>query len=171
MAHRSAVGRIGAMLSRRLSIFFAIWLVFPTAQVVNPQRDRNAEENLAVVFDRLRAESGLPVLKRMEGTAFARAACQGAKHGRHDQVWVEDSDYAATMYSSPTPESITMLAQLAARSWPPDRRLAIGACAATTPAYPAGRDWVAIGILKEKSERVAAELLGGRPVSDKHSGE
>ena len=152
------------MLARRLSLLLVILLIFPTSQVVNPQRDVDAEENLAVTFARLRAEAGLSALQRGGGTAFAGAACRAAEHGSRDKAWVEDANYAAVIYSSAKPESADVVAQLAGRSWPPNRRLFIGACAARTPTFPSGHDWVAIGVLGDASERSVAELLSGGAV-------
>lgn len=159
------------MLASRLSLFLAITLIVPTAQVVNPQRDVNAEENVAISFVRMRHESGLPTLKRADGSAFARVACQAAEHGNSDRVWMEDASYAAVIYSSAKPEAADAIAQLASRTWPSDHRLVVGACAATTPTFPSGRDWVAIGVVGATSERSVAERLTGQPISDAHNGE
>lgn len=169
MARVVWLDRIGAMDARRLSLFLVIVLIVPTAQVVNPQRDVNAEENVAVSFARLRRESGMPQLSRAEGSAFAHAACQTAEHGNRDKVWVEDASYAAVIYSSAKPESSDVVAQLASRVWPSNRRLVVGACSANTPAFPSGRDWVAIGVVGGTSERSVVQLLTGQPISDAHS--
>jgi len=165
--------RIGPMLPRRLSFFLAISLMLPTYQVVNPQRDLNAEENVALNFLRIRHSAGLPPLRRAEGSAFSRAACQVAEHGSTDKVWAEDATYAAVMYSSAKPESADAVTQLATRSWPADRRLFVGACAASTPAFPSGHYWIAIGVLGATSDRSVAELLSGAPLPNAtpHSGE
>lgn len=171
MAQTDSETRISLMLARRLSLFLAIVLILPTAQVVNPQRDVNAEENVAVSFVRARRGAGLPPLPRAEGSAFAHAACQAAQHGSQDKVWVEDANYAAAIYSSANPESADAVTQLASRPWPPDRRLVVGACSANTPAFPSGRDWVAIGLVGAASERSVARLLTGQPISGAHSGE
>ena len=159
------------MLAQRLSLLLAIVLIIPTAQVVNPQRDVNAEENVVVSFGRLRHEAGLPSLTRAEGSAFARAACRAAEHGSRDRVWVEDAKYAAVIYSSVKPESADAIAQLASRAWSSDRRLVVGACSASTPTFPSGRNWVAIGVVGGTSERSVAERLSGQPISDTHNGE
>src|SRR5581483_4574994 len=159
------------MLPRRLGLFLAIVLILPTTQVVNPQRDVNAEENVAVSFARVRRESGLPSMMRAEGSAFARAACQAAEHGSRDEVWVEDANYAAVISSSAKPESADGIAQLATRAWTSDRRLVVGACSASTPAFPGGRDWIAIGVLGGASERSVARFLTGQPISDTRTGE
>jgi len=159
------------MLPRRLSLFLAIILVLPTAQVVNPQRDVNAEENVAVSFASLRRHAGLPLLMRSDGTAFARAACLATEHGSSDTVWVEDATYTAAMYSSAQPESADVIAQLGSRAWSSDRRFVVGACSASTPTFPAGRDWVAVGVVTAAAERSVADLLTGKPKADPHNAE
>ena len=163
--------RISAMLPRRLSVLLLILLILPNGQGVTPQRDVNAEENVAVTFVRMRREAGLPALARAEGSAFARAACQAAERGSRDKVWVENATYAAAIYSSAKPEMADAIGQLATRTWPSDRRLVVGACSANTPAFPSGRDWVAIGVVGGNSERSVAQLLTGQRISDARNGE
>ena len=160
------------MDARRLSLFLAITLVLPCYQVVNPQRDINAEETVAVTFLRSRRDAGLPVMGRAQGSDFARAACQAAERGNRDQVWVENVNYAAMIYSTAKPENAAAVAQLATRQWPEDRRFVVGACEASTPAFPSGRYWVAMGVLGATSERAVAELLGAGPsTAGVHEGE
>jgi len=153
------------MLPRRLSVFLVITLLFPTYQVIRPQRDVNAEETVAANFLKLRRDAGLAPVKRIVGDAFSRAACEAAAHGNPEKVWVENANYAAMVYSTARPEDVQQIAAMATRTWKPDQRFLIGACAATTPAFPSGRYWVAVGVLGEVSERSVAELLSGRAVT------
>ena len=155
------------MYSGKLSFFLVLTLMLPTHQVVNPQRDVNAEETVAVNFLRLRREAGLPELKRVEGSTFSQAACEAAGHGNPEKVWVENANYAAMIYSTTKPEDAEAITAMATRSWKPDQRVVIGVCAADTPAFPAGRYWVALGVLGGVSERSVADLLSGRPVPTK----
>jgi len=149
------------MLPRRLALLLALTLIWPTYQAVNAQRDINAEETVVVTFVAMRREAGLPPLARAEGSLFARAACYAAERGTTDKVWVENTNYAAMIYSTSRPENAEALTQLATQNWGADRRFVIGACQANTPAFPAGRYWVAAGVLGGASEQAVADLLGG----------
>jgi hypothetical protein len=158
------------MLSRRLSCFLLITLLLPTYQVVNPQRDINAEETVAASFLRLRREAGLPAVRRNEGSTFSLAACEAASHGNPEKVWVENANYAAMIYSTVRPEDAGSISSLATRRWRPDQRFLVGACLADTPAFPSGRYWIALGVLGNTSERSVADLLSGRPISARQRG-
>lgn len=151
------------MYSGRLSIFLLITLLFPVKQVVNPQRDLNAEETVAANFLRLRREAGLPSIKRVEGSAFSQAACEAASRGNPEKVWVENADYAAMTYSTAHPEDSETIQSMARRAWRPDQEVVIGACYATTPAFSSGRYWIALGVVRGAEEKSVADLLSGRP--------
>jgi hypothetical protein len=150
------------MNSGRLIFFLIFTLAFPTRQVVVPQRDVNVEEAIAGKFEEARREARLPELRRLEGSAFSRAACEAAEHGNPDKVWVENAGYAAVIYSTSHPEDAAHLMSLAMRAWKPDQRLVTGACFAQPPAFSSGRYWVAIGVVGGVSERTVADLLAGR---------
>ncbi|MGZ4813982.1 MAG: hypothetical protein ACXVZV_01135 [Terriglobales bacterium] len=143
----------------------AIALLLPTYQVIRPQRDINAEETVAANFLRLRHEARLPAIKRVEGNVFSQAACEAAGHGNPDKVWVENTNYAAMIYSATRVDDTQQIAAMATRALKADQRVVIGVCAANTPAFPSGRYWVALGLIGEVSERSVAELLSGRPVT------
>jgi|SRR4051794_18684654 hypothetical protein len=151
------------MNSGRLIFFLVITVAFPTRQVVVPQRDVNAEETIAARFAEARREATLPMLRRAEGSPFSQAACEAAEHGNPDKVWVENSDYAAVIYSTAKPEETGPITGLAMRPWKGDQRLVTGACFAQTPAFTSGRYWIAIGVVGNVSERMVADLLAGRP--------
>lgn len=155
------------MYPGRLSIFLLITLLFPVKQVVNPQRDVNAEETVAANFLRLRREAGLPPIKRVEGGAFSQAACEAASRGNPEKVWVENGDYAATTYSTAHPEDSETIKSMATRPWKPDQQVVIGACYATTPAFSAGRYWIAVGVVRGAAEKSVADLLSGSPSAAK----
>lgn len=145
----------------RLGLFLAIVLFLPNMQVVTPQRDINAEESVAINFQRLRHDAGLPPLKRIQGSTFAEAACRAAERGNAEKVWVENANYAAMIYSTAKPEDAEPVAQLATRAWKSDQKLIVGACGAATPEFSGGRDWIAVGVLGGVQERSVAELLSG----------
>ena len=152
------------MFHRRLSFFLAIALLLPMHQVIKAQRDTNAEETVAANFLRLRHESGLAPMRRGEGNVFSQAACEAAAHGNPAKVWVEDANYAAMIYSIARPDDARAIGTMATRLWKGDQRFVVGVCAATTPAFPSGRYWVAFGVIGGVSERTVADLLSGRPV-------
>lgn len=153
------------MLYRRLSLFLVLTLLLPMYQVIRPQRDINAEETVAANFLRVRREAGLLPVRRAEGGAFSQAACEAAGHGNGDKVWVENANYAAMLYSTAKPEETQPIGALAVRPWSGDQRFVVGACSATTPAFPSGRYWVALGVLGDTTEKAVADLLSGRPVA------
>jgi hypothetical protein len=157
------------MNSGRLIFFLVITVAFPTRQVVVPQRDVNAEETIAANFINARRSANLPLLRRAEGTAFSQAACEAAAHGNPEKVWVENTGYAAMIYSTPKPEERDSITSLALRPWKSDQRLVTGACYAQTPAFSSGRYWVAVGVVGNVSERTVADLLAGRPVQKHNS--
>ncbi len=159
--------RISPMFPRRLSLFLLIVFMVPTHQVISPQRDQNAEETVASGFLRLRQQAGLPPLKRVEGTAFSRAACDAASHGNPDKVWAENANYAAMIYSTAKADNVEPIEAMASREWKPDQRLVVGACFANTPAFTSGRYWIAVGVVGGGSEKSVADLLSGRPASRK----
>ena len=158
---------ISPMYSGRLSIFLLITLLFPMKQVVNPQRDVNAEETVAANFLQLRREAGLPLLKRVEGSAFSEAACEAASRGNPEKVWVENADYAATTYSTAHPENGEPIKSMATRPWKPDQQVVIGVCYASTPAFSAGRYWISVGVVRNSAEKTVADLLSGRASAPK----
>ena len=153
---------ISLMYSGKLSLFLLVTLLFPVKQVVNPQRDVNAEETVAANFLRLRREAGLPPIKRAEGSAFSGAACEAASRGNPEKVWIEDADYAATTYSTTHPEENETIKSMATRPWKPDQEMVVGGCYATTPAFSAGRYWIAVGVVRGATEKAVADLLSGR---------
>ena len=155
------------MYSGKLSLFLLVTLLFPTKQVVSPQRDMNTEETVAANFFKLRREAGLSSIKRVEGTSFAGAACEAAGRGNPEKVWVENADYAAMTYSTTHPEDGEAIQSMATRTWKPDQQVVIGACYATTPAFPAGRYWVSVGVMRGAAEKTVADLLSGKPTAPK----
>ena len=152
------------MLHRRLAFVLFVTLLFPLHQVVTVRRDVNAEETVAVNFLEARHRAGMTLVKREEGSAFATAACGAAYRGRADQVWLEGLGYVAVMYSTSHPEDVDPVARLAQRPWKADDRLVTGVCFGSPPAFPAGRYWVAVGVLSNASQNSVSELLGGRAV-------
>jgi hypothetical protein len=153
------------MLPRRLSLFLVIVVLFPTHQVIRPQRDVDAEETVAASFLRVRRDAGLLSLRRVEGSVFAQAACEAASHGTPEKVWVENANYAAMIYSTAKTEDVQPIQAMAIRMWKGDQRVVIGACVANTPAFPSGRYWIAVGVIGGATERSVAELLSGRPAA------
>jgi hypothetical protein len=158
---------IGAMYSGKLSLFLLVTLLFPTKQVVSPQRDMNAEETVAANFMKLRHEAGLSSIKRAEGNAFSQAACEAAGRGNPEKVWVENADYAAMTYSTAHPEDGEAIRSMATRPWKPDQQVVIGVCYAATPAFPSGRYWVSMGVMRGSAEKTVADLLSGKPSGPK----
>jgi hypothetical protein len=140
-------------------------VLFPTYQVIRPQRDVNAEETVAANFLKIRREAGLTSLKRVEGGIFSEAACEAAAHGSPEKVWVENANYAATIYSTTKPDDLQQISALATRTWKTDQRFLVGACLASTPTFPSGRYWIAMGVVGGVSEKSVADLLSGKPVT------
>lgn len=151
----------------RLSVFLLLTLMFPIHQVVSPHRDANAEETVAANFLRLRHEAGLMAVKRIEGATFSVAACEAAEHGNPEKVWVENANYAAMIYSTPRPDAVDTISSMATRDWKADQKLIVGACQAKTPTFESGRYWIAVGVLGGVSERSIADLLSGRPATNR----
>jgi len=151
----------------RLSLFLLVTLIFPIHQVVSPQRDLNAEETVAANFLRMRREAHLVPLTRVEGSSFSLAACEAAGHGSPEKVWVENANYAAMLYSTPRADAVDAINSMAIRVWKTDERFVVGACSANTPAFPAGRYWIAVGVIGTTTDKSVAELLSGRAVSAK----
>jgi hypothetical protein len=147
----------------RLAFILLLIVVLPTHQVVAPQRDINAEESVAVNVMRLRKHANLDAVKRLEGSAFAAAACESARHGRSDKISVDGANYSAVIYSTAYPEDAEPITALATRALKADDRMITGACYANTPAFPSGRYWVAIGVVNGANERAVAQLLGAHP--------
>lgn len=151
------------MHHEKLAFVLFLTLLLPTHQMVLPQRDINAEENVASNFLRLRKQANLEATRRMDGAGFAAAACELARHGRTEKISVDGANYSAMIYSTAHEEDAEPIAAMATRTLKNDDRLVTGVCYAKTPAYPSGRYWVAVGVVNGASERSVAQLLGARP--------
>jgi uncharacterized protein YkwD len=103
--------------------------------------DDDAEVLAARSVDRIRAQTGLPVLQRMDGAEAAAAACTMAEADALRSPALHARE--VVRYTTSQPQVLPANASRAIKSRSV-RAFAVGTCHAHTPSFPSGVYWVAL---------------------------